>query len=418
MKIEDCVDYNTVMRGKSDVVKLLRIAAALWLAYLGVSAVIDYTLKSPGSVESFFYIADSGIAIFLLSLTFWPWLRNRLGKVFLPLMIVLICALPIAANQIAIQYLFVGPLPSPEATLSRVVPFLLIALLLVAWQYRWQHIVIFNLMIALVSVGIVWVYGPNNRGAFSSGLFAVMTQIFAFLVVGFFINIMVGWLRNQRRELEEANMKLTNYAQTLEDLSVTKERSRIAQELHDTLSHTLSGLSVQLETMKAYWDVDPVTARKRLDKSLVAIRSGLEETRRVLMALRAKPLEELGLVGAIRQMAEEVTSHAGINLELMVEDNIPTLSPDKEQCLFRVAQEAITNVIKHAKAKKLTVTLEFKDNKVVLIIQDDGIGFDVKVSDRDKHFGLMGMKERVEFIKGELYITSYPGNGTMVKLSI
>jgi signal transduction histidine kinase len=411
------VEYNTSMQGKSDVVKLLRIAACLWLAYLGVSAAIDYTLKSPGQVERFFYIADSSIAVFFLGISFWPWLQNRLGKVFLPLMIVLICALPIIANQILVRYLFSGPLPPPEAMLSRVVPFLLIALLLIAWQYKWQHILIFNLIIALLNIGILWAFTDSGT-AFSGGLFAVMTQVVSFLVVGFFINIMVGWLHKQRRSLEEANAKLTNYAQTLEDLSVTKERNRIAQELHDTLSHTMSGLSVQLETMKAYWDVDPSTARKRLDKSLIAIRSGLEETRRILMALRAKPLEELGLAQAIRQMAEEAATHAGIHLDLMVADDMPSLSPSTEQCFFRVAQEAITNVIKHAKAKRLTVKLESKENKVTLTVQDDGIGFEVNDSNGAKHFGLMGMKERAEFVKGELNITSQPGVGTTVKLTI
>lgn len=411
------MEYNTSMQGKSDVVKLLRIAACLWLAYLGVSAAIDYTLKSPGQVERFFYIADSSIAVFFLGISFWPWLQNRLGKVFLPLMIVLICALPIIANQILVRYLFSGPLPPPEAMLSRVVPFLLIALLLIAWQYKWQHILIFNLIIALLNIGILWAFTDSGT-AFSGGLFAVMTQVVSFLVVGFFINIMVGWLHKQRRSLEEANAKLTNYAQTLEDLSVTKERNRIAQELHDTLSHTMSGLSVQLETMKAYWDVDPSTARKRLDKSLIAIRSGLEETRRILMALRAKPLEELGLAQAIRQMAEEAATHAGIHLDLMVADDMPSLSPSTEQCFFRVAQEAITNVIKHAKAKRLTVKLESKENKVTLTVQDDGIGFEVNDSNGAKHFGLMGMKERAEFVKGELNITSQPGVGTTVKLTI
>jgi signal transduction histidine kinase len=411
------VHYNTAMQSKSDVIKLLRIAAWLWLGYLSVSAIIDYTLKSPGPVERFFYIADSGIAVFFLAISFWPWIQNRLGKVFLPLMIVLICALPIITNQVVTRYLFSGPLPPPEAMLTRVVPFLLIALLFIAWQYKWQHILVFNFAIALLNIGILWAF-TDSRAAFSGGLFAIVTQVVSFLVVGFFISVVVGWLGKQRRSLEEANAKLTNYAQTLEDLSVTKERNRIAQELHDTLSHTLSGLSVQLETMKAYWDIDPITARKRLDKSLTAVHSGLEETRRILMALRAKPLEELGLALAIRQMAEDAAAHAGINLDLMVTDNIPSQPPSAEQCFFRVAQEAITNVIKHATANKLTVKLESKENKVTLTVQDDGIGFEVNDSNGAKHFGLMGMRERAEFEKGELYITSRKGEGTTVKLIV
>ena len=406
------------MQSNKDIVKLLRIAACLWLSYLGLSAAIDYTLKSPGYVERFFYIADFGIAIFFLGVTFWPWVQKRLGKVFFPLMVFLICALPIVANQIAIRYLFAGPLPPPEAMSSRVIPFLLIALLMVAWQYKWQHIVIFSTLIAVVNIVIILAVVSDDKPALSAGLFAVMTQFFTFLIVGLFINIIVGWLRSQRHSLEEANLKLTNYAQTLEDLAISRERNRIAQELHDTLSHTLSGLSVQLETMKAYWDVDPITARKRLDVSLVATRTGLEETRRILMALRAKPLEDLGLVLAIRQIAEEAAAHAAIKLNLMMPDKKPSLSPNAEQCIFRVAQEAITNVLKHSRANDMTVKLELKDNKVTLTVQDNGAGFDINADSGNKRFGLLGMKERVKFINGDLHIISQPGTGTTVQLSI
>jgi signal transduction histidine kinase len=412
------VSYNTCMRNKSDIMQLLRIAAFLWMAYLGVSAVIDYTLKSPGDVERFFYLADGGIAVFILGITFWPWMQQRSGKAFLPLMIFIICALPIVVNQILVPSLFARPVPLPEAVLTRVAPFLLIALILVAWKYKWQHILLFTLVIALVNVGVFWVFMPGDRNTLSGGLFAVLTQVVTFLVVGFFISILVSWLHRERSSLEEANAKLTNYAQTLEDLAITKERNRIAQELHDTLSHTLSGLSVQLETMKAYWDFDPLTARKRLDKSLAAARSGLVETRRILMALRAKPLEDLGLICAIRQMAEEAVAGAGLALEIDISDNLPALPADIEQCIFRVAQEGITNVIKHAKASLLTIKLELKENKVALTIRDNGAGFNLQNGNGVKHFGLMGMRERAEFVKGELKITSQPGAGTSIQLIV
>ncbi len=421
MQFEDVkqihVHYNTVMKGKTDVIRLLRIAAVLLLVYVVVLAAIDYVLHFPSPIRWPLYLFDIGITVFLFGLTFLPRIQKHLGKMFLPTAIVLVSALPTFLDQIVIRYILSGPLPSPEASLFKVVPFLLTALILVAWQYHWQQIVIFTAVIGLINTGIVWIYEPA-RGALSSGLFAVMTQVFAFLVAGLFMGVMVEWLRKQQRSLEEANDKLTNYAQTLEDLAVTKERSRIAQELHDTLSHTLSGLSVQLETMKAYWDVDPGTARKRLDKSLIAIRSGLEETRRILAALRAKPLEDAGLVPAVQQMAEDAAGHAGVELDFGVTDKIPTLSPAEEQCLFRVAQEAITNVVKHAKARKLTVRLDSIDNKIILMIQDDGVGFDAGNVNGDRHFGLTGMKERAAFVKGTLDIDSQPGSGTRLRLVI
>lgn len=406
------------MQGKTNVVRLLRIAAVLLLVYVVLLAAIDYILHIPSPLRWSMYVFDIGIILFLFGLTFWPGIQKQRGKWFLPIVIVLVSALPTIFDQIVIRYILSGPLPSPEATLFRVVPFLLMALILVAWQYHWQHIVFFTAVIGLINAGIVWVYEPATKGGLSSGLFAVMTQVFAFLVVGLFIGFMVNWLHNQQRSLEEANAKLTNYAQTLEDLAITKERSRIAQELHDALSHTLSGLSVQLETMKAYWEVDPLTARKRLDKSLAAARSGLDETRRILMALRAEPLEELGLVPAIRQMADEAASRTGLNLKLEITDNIPALPPNIEQCLFRVAQEAITNVLKHAKAQELIVKLQYQECKVTLTVQDNGIGFNTETNNGFNHFGLLGMKERVDFIKGDLKIISQPGAGTIVKLTV
>jgi signal transduction histidine kinase len=397
---------------------MLRISAGLWMAYLGVSAWIDYSLKSPGPVERFFYIADGLIAVFFIDITLWPSVQKWLGKAFLPLMIILICALPIGVNQILAPHLFPGPGPAPEAVLTRVAPFLLIALLLVAWQYKWQHIVVFTAAVAIIQIGILRVFIPADRAEFSAGLFAVLTQVVTFLVVGFFINILVGWLHRERHSLQEANSKLANYAQTLEDLAITRERSRIAQELHDVLSHTLSGISVQLETMKAYWDIDPATARKRLDKSLAATRSGLEDTRRILLDLRARPLEDSGLTTAIRQLAEEAAARSGMTLDMSVADNLPSLAPGIEQCFFRVAQEAITNAVKHSRAQKLTVKLEPIENKVRLTVQDNGLGFSLEDSLDTRHFGLLGMRERVEFVKGELTITSRTGIGTVVQLTV
>ncbi len=410
------MEYNTSMRQNNDIVKLLRVAVVIWLVYFALSAVIDYTLKSIGPVERFCYFANFIIALFFLGITFWPWLQNRLVKVFLPIIICLMTAMPVIANQIAVRFLFPKPLPTPESLLSHSVPFLLIALLLTAWQYKWQHILIFILTVTAANIVIILSAVPRNNPALNAAFLAVIAQTFTFLVVGFFIGVMVGRLRQQQRSLAEANLKLTHYTQTLEDLAASKERSRIAQELHDTLSHTLSGLSLQLETMKAYWDVDPVTARKRLDISLAATRSGLEETRRVLMALRAKPLEELGLVPAIRQIAEAAATHTGLKLDIILPDTAPVLSPEAEQCLFRVAQEAITNVMQHARAQQLTVKLEFTESNVALTVRDDGAGFDINKINDEKHFGLLGMKERVQVVNGKLEITSKPGNGTTVKL--
>src|SRR5439155_24600069 len=122
-----------------------------------------------------------------------------------------------------------------------------------------------------------------------------------------------------------------HHAGTLESLAVSRERNRMARELHDTLAHTLSGLSVQLETVEAYWDVEPRTAHAMLDRALEATRDGLQETRRALKALRASPLDDLGLSLAIQRMAESAVARADIHLDLAIPKQVPPLSPDVEQ---------------------------------------------------------------------------------------
>ena len=274
----------------------------------------------------------------------------------------------------------------------------------------------FCLVIGLINTGLLSMFS-TSRDTFINGLTAVLAQVIIFGIVGFFINVIISWLRRQSDALSEANSRLTRYAETLEDLAVTRERNRIAQELHDTLSHTLSGLSVQLETMKAYWEIDRNECRKMLDKSLSVTRAGLEETRRAVMALRAKPLEELGLEKAIREMAKEATTHSNMKLDISV-SSMPALPPSLEQCIYRIAQESITNVLRHAHASNLKVRLEKRNGNVLMAIEDDGIGFEEQADSDNQHFGLTGMKERAELVNGHLKITSHPGLGTMVELEV
>ena len=254
--------------------------------------------------------------------------------------------------------------------------------------------------------------------AFPGVLAIVLIQTVVFLVVGFSISFLMSRLRAQQQSLEAANNRLTQYASTLEQLATSRERNRLALELHDTLAHTLSGLSVQMETIKAYWDVDRPAARAILEKSLAATHLGLEETRRALKALRASPLEDMGLPLALRKMVEDAASRAGLALDMPEIIMVPPLPPDVEQCIYRVAQEAVTNVVKHASAKKMTVKLEFADSMATLMVSDDGVGFDTEKIDKTSHFGLAGIQERARISGGELKIQSKPGTGTTITLSL
>jgi signal transduction histidine kinase len=243
-------------------------------------------------------------------------------------------------------------------------------------------------------------------------------QTLSFLVIGYFINTLMTQLRDQQESLEQANTQLVHYASTLEHLTISRERNRLARELHDTLAHTLSGLTVQLETVKAYWDVDATAAQTMLDRSLEATRSGLQETRRALKSLRASPLDDLGLSLALRRMVESAAKRANLRLDLGVSAQIPSLSPDVEQCIYRVAQEAVANVTYHANAKNLKVHLTFNGGGILLLVEDDGQGFTEQSGNHADHFGLPGMRERAQLAGGNLSIDSHPGQGTTVRLAI
>ncbi|MBC8472047.1 MAG: sensor histidine kinase [Planctomycetes bacterium] len=399
-------------------VRLIRFAAILWIGYLIVLALISQSFPAPQRANLLYYVLLGCIALLCLGLAYWPWIQKRLRQAFVPVIVVVITIMPVIANWLMTRLSPFSPPFPPEGPVLGLLPFLFIALLLVAWQYRWQYILLIILGTTGLNLGVIWSFAEPGTPPFQGGLVITLIQSIIFLAVGFSISYLMSRLRGQQQSLEEANIRLTHYASTLVHLTTSRERNRLAWELHDTLAHTLSGLSVQLETVKAYWDVDQQTARSILEKSLVATHSGLEETRRALKALRASPLDDLGLAMATRNMVEETAARANLTLDLSIMDKVPTLSPDVEQCVYRVAQEAVTNVVKHANAKNLTVKLEFIEGKVTLIVGDDGVGFGIEKSSKTSHFGLTGMRERAQLLGGEFDVISEPGYGTTIQLTI
>jgi signal transduction histidine kinase len=247
--------------------------------------------------------------------------------------------------------------------------------------------------------------------------FIALIRMISFISVGVFINLLVARLREQSASLREANTNLTHYASTLEQLTVSRERNRLARELHDTLAHSLTAISVSLETAKAYFDIDLSKSRELLDKSLDATRTGVDETRRALKALRSSSLEDMGLGLAIQRAAESAAARAHLKLALDLKNPMPSLSPNVEQTIYRVAQESIENVVKHSQAKSFSVRLENDGHVTTLTIEDDGLGFD-HGKESTGHFGLVGMRERAELAGGRLKVKSEKGKGTKVVLTI
>jgi signal transduction histidine kinase len=153
-----------------------------------------------------------------------------------------------------------------------------------------------------------------------------------------------------------------------------------------------------------------------LRKCLHITRQGLKESRRAIHALRASPLEELGLAQAITHLAEGAAEKANLQLDLQIPDRPLTLPPEIEQAVYRVAEEALRNVVRHASAQTLTVRLEECDQQTIFGIEDDGVGFEQGASRGAGRYGLQGMQERAHGIGAHLDIDSQPGRGTFVQL--
>ena len=427
MKRLRVLTYNVLVKSRTsfaDAVRLIRFAAVLWIAYLVLLAVISRSFPVSQRVNPLYYVALGGVAVLCLVLSYWNWIQERLRDGFVPLIVAIITILPVVlSNTISRLPLNVpGPLgprfTTPESLVLVIFPFVFVALMLVAWRYKWQYVLLVILGIAGLNFGMIWSSAEPGNPPFMGGLTIALIQTIIFLAVGFSISYLMTRLNEQQQSLAEANVRLTHHASTLEHLTASRERNRVARELHDTLAHTLSGLSVQLEAVKAYWDIDPQKARSTLEWSLQAAHSGLGETRRALQALRASPLDDLGLSLAVRTMVEDTAARANLALDLSIADQLPSVSPDVEQCIYRVAQEAVTNVAKHAEAKTMTVILESTGEKVTLTVRDDGLGFDVDKKDKTNNYGLEGMQERAQLAGGELTVTSKRGEGTTVRLVV
>jgi len=376
--------------------------------------------------------------VFLLVYLSWPWLERNLGWIYLPFALIVSAVGPI----LEARYLFVVYDPAYEARFWLVLPFLAIPLILTAWQYRFRYVVGFCLATALFEALLIAIVpSPDPMGTVSDMGYLGVRTVF-FVLIGYIVCHLMTEQRAQRQELDKANRTLVRYAATLEQLSISQERNRLARELHDTLAHTLSALAVQLDAMATVWSQMPPKARTMLQRALAMTRTGLDDTRRALAALRATPLKDMGLGLAVSQLAEEVAVREGLTLHLDVADSLGSLEPEVEQCYYRVTQEAIENVTKHAQASSLRVSLSrgqgARDTGVLsLEVADDGRGFSVakweagsgqvegRHTDRvpgdtalpnASKFGIKGMRERAELIGARLEIESDPGKGTIVRL--
>jgi two-component system NarL family sensor kinase len=198
-----------------------------------------------------------------------------------------------------------------------------------------------------------------------------------------------------------------------------EERNRLAREIHDTLAQGMAGVALQIETADALLEAnaDPERVRDAIRRALALTRASLEEARRSVLDLRAAPLEGRTLVEALAALAEEWSARSDVPMEFEVTGGSRPLPPRIETGLYRIAQEALANVFRHAAARGVRLQLVATPARVLLTIADDGQGFDPAEVAGD-HYGLIGLNERAKLLGGSLTLRSSPGHGTQVDVVI
>jgi signal transduction histidine kinase len=234
------------------------------------------------------------------------------------------------------------------------------------------------------------------------------TVPFLLLVVGGLVSLLYG---GYRYRLAQVHARFG---------MVFEERARLAREIHDTIAQGFVGISHQLDALSGKMDGDPGVAREQLDLARKMARHSLTEARRSLIELRAPELQEQTLAQALLSAAHRWVAGSPLNMDLDIHDGQRKLPPDVEQNLFRIAQEAVVNVLKHAKATAVSVKLSFEGSMAVLKVIDNGAGFDTSnsFSGAGGNFGILGMRERAERLGGTYLLSSEPGKGTRVEVRV
>lgn len=294
-----------------------------------------------------------------------------------------------------------------------------------------------NRVLFLVIMGIIYIFSDYNLvsmqvkmvsfqeilGVYSTKINMLLIGIRNMLIsmnILAFIVYMIILMRNQMKEnariallniqlqtanerLKEMNQQLQEYAGIREKMGETKERNRIAREIHDTLGHTMTGLSAGIDACIAMIDYSVEGTKKQLNVIAKVARQGIKDIRRSVNKLRPDALEHFNLEETLEKMMEDTMNVSEVFIDYKCEIPVMKFNADEEDMIYRVVQEGITNAIRHGKATKICVNIKKENKWLILSIQDNGIGCEEIKSG----FGLMHIKERIQMLNGEV---SYDGS--------
>ncbi len=365
---------------------------------------------------SLLFLINAFIFILLVIYLLPGWLEKKLKNLYLPIAILAAAMGPIYTSILLWPLQVQNPVTDIIYRSWMLFPILIVPIVLVAWQYS------FNVMIVLVTISafydlpfIVINLGKINLEAIPFLGVPILRSI-ALGTVGTIVNMLMHTQRLQRQELIEANIRLSEHAQTLEQLAVSRERNRMARELHDTLAHTLSSQILTLEALRLSANPNDEEMIGSLDQLIQNTRSGLTDTRRALKDLRAGKLEDLGLATALKSLVADTAARANCTGICTISANLPILPIRTEQSIYRITQEALENTARHANARNIKVKLARQKSRIILEISDDGQGFALDRVDSRERMGIKGMQERAAEAGGNFKINSKSNTGTTIRV--
>jgi two-component system sensor histidine kinase DegS len=239
------------------------------------------------------------------------------------------------------------------------------------------------------------------------------------------VGVALGYLTG---DLQEVTHQLEGLQQKqLLGLKIIKaqeeERQRVARDIHDGPAQLMSNVVIKAEICEKLIDVDLEKARMELRNLKKSVRDSLQDVRKIIYNLRPMSLDDLGLVPTLQRYVLTFQEESGISVSFSTKGSRPELKSVISLTVFRIVQEALNNIVKHAKADNAVIQLEFLKTELKLHIYDNGIGFDTKkLKDKNEDissgFGLVSMRERIELLGGDLIISSEPGNGTHLNIII
>lgn len=202
-----------------------------------------------------------------------------------------------------------------------------------------------------------------------------------------------------------------------------EERQRVARDIHDGPAQMMSNVVLKAEICERLIDSDPEQARMELQNLKKIVRDSLQDVRKIIYNLRPMSLDDLGLVPTLQRYVLTFQEETGISVSFITKGSQPELKPVISLTVFRIVQEALNNVVKHAKANTVVMQLEFLEDSLRLFVYDDGVGFDTaRLKERNEDissgFGLVSMKERIELLGGDMRISSEPGKGARLNIII